>query len=41
MKNLLSVLLIGAFFFISTNIVAQDSTSIQNIDPKVVIGEIS
>ena len=37
MKNLLSVLLIGAFFFISTNIVAQDSTSIQNIDPKVVI----
>ena len=37
MKNLLSVLLIGSFFFISTNIFAQDSTSTQNIDPKVVI----
>jgi zinc protease len=37
MKNLLSVLLIGTFFFISTNVFAQDSTSIQNIDPKIVI----
>jgi zinc protease len=37
MKNLLSVVLINIFFFISTNIVAQDSTSIQNIDPKDVI----
>ncbi len=37
MKNLLSMLLIITFFFISINIFAQDSTSIQNIDPKVVI----
>ena len=37
MKNLLSVLLIGICFFINTNIVAQDSTSIPNINPKDVI----
>ena len=37
MKNLLSVILIGTFFFISISIFAQDSTSTQNIDPKVVI----
>jgi len=37
MKNLLSVILIGTFFFISTSIFAQDSTSTQNIDPKVII----
>jgi len=37
MKNLLSVLLIVTFFYISINVFAQDSTSIQNVDPKAVI----
>jgi outer membrane lipoprotein-sorting protein len=37
MKNLLSVLTISIYFFISTSVFAQDTTATQNIDPKIVI----